>query len=178
MIRRLPTWLFHLVGVGLAVLVGGILGVLIGGVLIGGVFVPGVLVLVLGGGGGVLVIGALVLGVTVDVVLGQVRVHSVQGHRTPSSGLSGRSGGLRVSRSGALRDLLHACTSVERLADYLLDRAIDKLPPTARARFAEEWQDHRQHRSGWRRLWWALGVRATARRIVTALGPAQLPRDS
>lgn len=84
---------------------------------------------------------------------------------------------LRVSREG-MRHLLSACTSVDRLADYLLDRAVGKLPEASRARFAEEWQDHRQHYSGWRLVWWALCVRATAMRTVAALGPSQLPRDS
>ncbi|MGH3752735.1 MAG: hypothetical protein ACRDRP_08570 [Pseudonocardiaceae bacterium] len=87
-------------------------------------------------------------------------------------------GGLRVCRGGTLRGLLRACTSVDRLVDYLLDRAVEKLPAAASARFAEEWRDHRQHYSGWRLVWWALCVRATAMRTVAALGSAQLPRDS
>jgi hypothetical protein len=66
---------------------------------------------------------------------------------------------------------------VERLVDYLLDRAVDTLPAVARARFAEEWLDHRQHYSGWRLVWWALWVRATALRTVAALEPARLSRE-
>jgi hypothetical protein len=97
--------------------------------------------------------------------------------RTRSSGRSGGVGGLRVCRGGTLRGLLRACTSVDRLVDYLLDRAVDTLPAPARARFAEEWQDHRQHYCGWRLVWWALWVRATVLRTVTALGSARLPRE-
>jgi hypothetical protein len=67
---------------------------------------------------------------------------------------------------------------VDGLVDYLLERAVDTLPAAARARFAEEWLDHRQHYCGWRLVWWALWVRATALRTVAALGPARLPRDS
>ncbi|MGH3916804.1 MAG: hypothetical protein ACRDTC_25855 [Pseudonocardiaceae bacterium] len=68
---------------------------------------------------------------------------------------------------------------MDSLVDYLLDRAVDKFPEGFGARFAEEWTDHRQHYSGWRLVWWALCVRATAMRTVTALGrPTRLPRDS
>ncbi|MBV9313139.1 MAG: hypothetical protein JO100_05210 [Pseudonocardia sp.] len=77
-----------------------------------------------------------------------------------------------------MRRLLSACTSVERLVDHLLDRAVGKLPEASRARFAEEWQDHRTHLSGWRLVWWALCVRALAMRTAAALGPSRLPRDS
>jgi hypothetical protein len=77
-----------------------------------------------------------------------------------------------------MRRLLHACASVDRLVDYLLDRTVEKLPAATRARFAEEWQDHRQHYSGWRLVWWALCVRATAMHTVASLGPARLTRDS
>lgn len=106
------------------------------------------------------------------------RGHSVRGRRTRSSGLPGGVGWLRVSFGGTMRRLLHACTSVDRLVDYLLDRTVEKLPAAVSARFAEEWQDHRTHYSGWRLVWWALCVRATALRTVAALGPARLPRDS
>ncbi|MGH7749059.1 MAG: hypothetical protein ACREQ5_30480 [Candidatus Dormibacteria bacterium] len=103
---------------------------------------------------------------------------NARGRRTRSSGWSGGVGGLRVCRGGTLRRVLRACISVDRLVDYLLDRAVDKLPAAARARFAEEWRDHRTHYSGRRLVWWALCVRATTLRTVTALGePARLPRD-
>lgn len=59
-----------------------------------------------------------------------------------------------------------------------LDQAVKKLLEASKARFAEEWQGHRTHYSGWRLVWWALCVRATAIRTVAALGPARLPRDS
>ena len=100
-----------------------------------------------------------------------------RGRWTRSSGWSGGLGWLRASRGG-MRRLLSACTSVERLVDYLLDRAVGKLPEVSRARFAEEWQDHRTHFSGWRLVWWALCVRALAMRTAAALGPSRLPRDS
>ena len=106
------------------------------------------------------------------------RGHSVRVRRPQSSGLPGGVGGLRVSLGDTMRCLLQACTSVDRLVDYLLDRTVEKLPAAASARFAEEWQDHRKHYSGWRLVWWALCVRATAMRTVAALGPARLPRDS
>jgi hypothetical protein len=77
-----------------------------------------------------------------------------------------------------MRQLQQACTSVDRLVDYLLDRAVQKLPTASRARFTEEWQDHRQHNSGWRLVWWALRLRATTTRTVAALGPTRLPLDS
>jgi hypothetical protein len=97
--------------------------------------------------------------------------------RTRSSGVSTRVGRPRVSFSGGMRRLLQAGTSVDRLVDYLLDRAVDKLPVAAGARFAEEWRDHRQHYRGWRLLWWALCVRATAMRTVAELGPARRARE-
>jgi cobalamin synthase len=103
-----------------------------------------------------------------------------RGHRgrdTQSSGLSCGLGSPRVSGDG-LRHLLSACTSVDRLVDYLLVWAAGKLPEASRARFAEEWHDHRQHYSGWRLVWWALCVRATAMRTVAALGPSPLSRDN
>jgi hypothetical protein len=130
-----------------------------------GAFVVGVV----GGVGGV---GGVVITVW-TAFLAPVRVR-----RTRASGLSGGSGWLRVSRGGNMRHLPHACTSVDRLVDYLLDRAVDKLPAAASARFTEEWRDHRQHYSGGRLVWWALCVRAMAMRTVTALEPARLSRDS
>ncbi len=106
-----------------------------------------------------------------------VRGRSVRVRRTRSSGRSGGAGGRRVCRGDTLRGLLRAAPSVDRLVDYLLDRAVDTLPAASRARFAEEWQDHRQHYCGWRLVWWALWVRATAPRTVTALEPARLSRE-
>jgi hypothetical protein len=108
----------------------------------------------------------------------QGRGRSVRVRRTRSSGSPGGVGWRRVSLGGTMRRLLRACASVDRLVDYLLDRAVEKLPAPARARFAEEWQDHRQHYSGWRLVWWALCVRATALRTVAGIGSARLPRDS
>jgi hypothetical protein len=120
--------------------------------------------------------GAAVAGVVIAVWTAFLA--PVQVRRTRASGLSGGLGWLRVSRGGNMRHLPYACTSVDGLVDYLLDRAVDKLPAAASARFAEEWRDHRQHYSGWRLVWWALCVRATAMRTVTALEPARLSRDS
>ncbi|MGH4006915.1 MAG: hypothetical protein ACRDTH_01875 [Pseudonocardiaceae bacterium] len=133
---------------------------------------------VVGGVVGVVVggVGGVVGGVLIDNAQGRGR--SVRVRRTQSSGWRGGLGGLRVSLCGNMRRLLQACTSVDRLVDYLLNRTVEKLPAAASARFAEEWQDHRKHYSGWRLVWWALCVRATAMRTVTALGPARLPRDS
>jgi hypothetical protein len=133
---------------------------------------------------GVGVVGVGVVGVGVVGVVGGVvwmvflAPVPVRVRGTRSSGLSGGLGWLRVSRGGNMRHLPHACTSVDRLVDYLLDRAVDKLPAAASARFAEEWRDHRQHYSGGRLVWWALCVRAMAMRTVTALEPARLSRDS
>ncbi|MGH3808722.1 MAG: hypothetical protein ACRDRU_19260 [Pseudonocardiaceae bacterium] len=120
--------------------------------------------------------GVVVADVAVRARRGRGRGVRVQ--RTRSSSWSGGLGWLRVSRGGDTRHLPQACTSVDRLVDYLLDRAVGKLPEAFRARFVEEWQDHREHYSGWRLVWWALCVRATAMRVVAALGPARLPRDS
>jgi hypothetical protein len=128
--------------------------------------------------GGVVGVGVSVLGGVVILLIARGRGHSVRGRRPRPSGLPGGVGWLRVSLGGTMRRLLHACTSVDRLVDYLLDRTVDKLPAAVSARFAEEWQDHRTHYSGWRLVWWALCVRATALRTVAALGPARLPRDS
>jgi hypothetical protein len=106
-------------------------------------------------------------------LIGLVRVQ-----RTRSSGSPGGLGWRCVSLGGNMRRLLHACASVDRLVDYLLDQTVQKLPAATRDRFAEEWQDHRQHYSGWRLVWWALCVRATAMHTVASLGPARLTRDS
>jgi hypothetical protein len=171
--RRDP-WLLGVIGVVVGV---GVIGVVVSVI---GVVVVSVVGIV---GGDVGIVGVGVLGgVVVGVVFrarAQVRTqsHRVRVRRTRSSGLPGGVGWLRVSRGGTLRHLLHACTSMDRLVDYLLDRAVDTLPVAASARFAEEWQDHRQHYSGWRLVWWALCVRVTARRTVTALGLTRLPRD-
>jgi hypothetical protein len=108
----------------------------------------------------------------------QGRGRSVRVRRTRSSGSPGGLRRRRVSLGGNMQRLLHACASVDRLVDYLLDRTVEKLPAATGARFAEEWQDHRQHYSGLRLVWWALCVRATARRTVATLGPARLPRDN
>jgi hypothetical protein len=107
-----------------------------------------------------------------------VRVRDNNGRVRRSSRLSGELGWLRVSPGGNMRQLHQGCTSVDRLADYLLKQSVETLPMASKARFAEEWQDHRQYYSGWRLVWWALCVRGTALRTVTALGPAQLPRDT
>lgn len=159
MIRRRNLWLaFAFVAFVVAVGVGGVLAAA-------------------GVGVGVAAVAAFAAFVVADVVwaafFAPVRVR-----RTRASGFPGGLGWLRVSHGGAMRHLPHACTSVDRLGDYLLDRAVDKLPAAASARFSEEWRDHRQHYSGWRLVWWALWVRATAMRTVTALEPARLSRDS
>jgi len=171
MSRRRPTWLFGgvvsggVVVSGVSVVVGGVVGVG-GGV---GVVVS---VVVSGVGGAVSAVGGVGLWRTL------VRAQRTGAFRpTRSSERPGGVGGLRVCRGGTRRGLLRTCTSVDGLVDYLLERAVDTLPAAARARFAEEWLDHRQHFSGWRLVWWALWVRATALRTATALGPAQLPRD-
>jgi hypothetical protein len=121
-------------------------------------------------------VAAAAAGAVIHLIQGRGR--SVRVRRTRSSGSPGGLGWRRVSLGGNMRRLLHACASVDRLVDYLLDRAVEKLPAAASARFAEEWQDHRKHYSGWRLVWWALCVRATARHTVAGLGPAGLPRDS
>ncbi len=107
----------------------------------------------------------------------QGRGRSVRVRRTRSSGSPGGVGWRRVSLGGTMRRLLRACTTADHLVDYLLARAVEKLPAAASARFAEEWQDHRQHYCGWRLVWWALWVRATALRTGTALEPARLSRE-
>ncbi|HSZ28707.1 MAG TPA: hypothetical protein VK784_02990 [Pseudonocardiaceae bacterium] len=151
MIRRRNPWL-AVVGIAAGV-----------AAVVGAVVVVGILV----------VVGIVVVWAAWAAFLALVRVRG-----TRTSGLPGGLGWLRVSRGGNMRHLPHACTSVNGLVDYLLDRAVDKLPAAASARFAEEWRDHRQHYSGWRLVWWALCVRATAMRTVTALEPARLSRDS
>ncbi|MCM3920259.1 hypothetical protein ND748_00960 [Frankia sp. AiPs1] len=65
--------------------------------------------------------------------------------------------------------------NANRLATHLLARASHRLPEPFRERFTEEWQDHRAHYQGWRLLWWALCVRATATRTARELRRAQLP---
>jgi hypothetical protein len=160
MIRRRNPWL---VVVGIVAGVAGDYGGDGGDAVVGAVVVVGILV----------VVGIVVVWAAWAAFLALVRVRG-----TRTSGLPGGLGWLRVSRGGNMRHLPHACTSVNGLVDYLLDRAVDKLPAAASARFAEEWRDHRQHYSGWRLVWWALCVRATAMRTVTALEPARLSRDS
>jgi len=66
--------------------------------------------------------------------------------------------------------------TVDYLVDYLVERAVRRLPEGARDRFAEEWLDHRSHLQGWRLLWWALCVRATAALTASELEHARLPR--
>jgi hypothetical protein len=142
------------------------------GVGVVGVILVGVNVFVVGVNVFVVFVVLVVLGVWARA-RAPVRGRRVRGRRTRSGGV----GGLRVCRGGTRRGLLGACTSVECLVDYLLDRAVDRLPAAVRARFAEEWLDHRQHYCGWQLVWWALWVRATALRTVTALEPARLPRE-
>jgi hypothetical protein len=141
-------------------------GVVAGGGL-GGVFV-------VGGGGSLvgIVVGSVLVLVSLDVL-----VRAGPFRRTRSSGRSGGMERPRVCRGGTARGLLRAWTSVDRLVNYLLDRAVDTLPAAARDRYTEEWHDHRQHYCGWRLVWWALWVRATALRTGTALEPARLPRE-
>jgi hypothetical protein len=183
MIRRRLTW-HSILGI-LAAVVDGVVAVF--GVVGAAAAVVGVVAVVVDAVGAgqqgralaITVIGAVVVAAVVGVgvagVAAQIRGRRIR--RTQSSGASGGLG-LRVSRGGNMQHLLHACTSLDRLVDYLLDRAVDKLPAADSDRFAEEWRDHRQHFSGWRLVWWALCVRATAMHTVTALGPARLPRDS
>jgi hypothetical protein len=129
-------------------------------------------------GGGVAGIGAGGLGgLAAAGLVARVLTLVLQDRRVRSSSRSGGVEWPRFCRDGTLRRLLRACISVERLVDYLLDRALDTLPVAARARFAEEWGDHRRHYAGWRLVWWALCVRATAPRTNTALGPARFPRE-
>jgi hypothetical protein len=66
--------------------------------------------------------------------------------------------------------------STAALVDHLLDRAVLLLPDDDRERWAEEWAEHRTHRSGLRLLWWAWCVRATASRTAGELRHARLPR--
>ncbi|WP_018505359.1 hypothetical protein [Parafrankia discariae] len=62
-----------------------------------------------------------------------------------------------------------------QITSHLLGQAASALPGPVRERFAEEWADHRSHYRGWRLLWWALCVRATATRTARELRAAQLP---
>ena len=59
----------------------------------------------------------------------------------------------------------------EEVADTALGLilcAVRQLPQGLRDRYAEEWADQRTHLSGWRLVWWALCLRATATRIGRA----------
>jgi hypothetical protein len=180
MIRRPPTWL-SILGILVAAAVDGVVAV-VGVVGVVAAIIGVALVVVNAADAAVITfVGAVGVVAAVAVVVAVVGAAAqIRGRRIRRTRSSGASGGLelRVSLGGNTRRLLHACTSVDRLVDYLLDRTVEKLPAAASARFAEEWQDHRQHYSGWRLVWWALWVRATALRTVTALGPARLPRDS
>jgi hypothetical protein len=151
------------------------------------VTVRGIVVTVVGGGvvGVVLSVVGDILGLVVTVVVGAV-VADVERRR--SGAASSRGGGgdrARPALAGGRRTTgerlrprwwLHECRTVGRLADYLLDRAGRRLPEAFRDRFAEEWQDHRTHYRGWRLLWWAFCVRATAFRTAGELQQARLPR--
>jgi hypothetical protein len=68
-----------------------------------------------------------------------------------------------------------ALLSAGWLAEWLLAGAVGRLPEGFRERYAEEWGEHRTHRSGWRLLWWAVCVRATAARTARELQHPRLP---
>ena len=63
-----------------------------------------------------------------------------------------------------------------RVVDRLLAAALLRLPAELRERYAEEWADHRSHKVGWRLLWWAFWLRATAARTAREYRHARLPR--
>jgi hypothetical protein len=162
-----------------------VLGVVIGG---GGPVVLGVFIFILGGGvhdvvigGGVVlsgvVIGASVGGVDVVDVVDDFFA-DVRRARKGGRGRTGlRVGGWRRPESGDVSDtpgVRLAWVSAGRLAEYLVARAV-RRPEGFRERYAEEWYEHRTHRSGWPLLWWALCVRATAARTGRELQDARLP---
>jgi two-component system NarL family response regulator len=92
---------------------------------------------------------------------------------TPSLGWGGRR---TVDRNA--RQRLYAVT-VDRWVEASLAGALRRLPGQERARWAEEWSDHRsQQRGHLRMLWWAWCVRATASRTAGELGHARLPRPN
>jgi hypothetical protein len=61
------------------------------------------------------------------------------------------------------------------LIGVLLRSALEQLPVEVRERWAEEWVEHSAHRSGWRLVWWAACVRATAVRTGREYRRARLP---
>jgi hypothetical protein len=62
-----------------------------------------------------------------------------------------------------------------RLAAVLVHGAVLQLPHEQRERWAEEWAEHGAHRTGWRLLWWALCLRATAARTGREYRRVQVP---
>lgn len=82
----------------------------------------------------------------------------------------------RLSDDGSLVYLSATATTAERLVSILLQSALAQLPPQVRERWAEEWAEHGAQRNGWRLVWWALCVRATATRTGREYRCARLPQ--
>jgi hypothetical protein len=70
-----------------------------------------------------------------------------------------------------------ARTWMDRLTAHLLTGSLLQLSEELRDRYREEWADHRTHLRGWRLVWWALCVRATASRTGQEFRPAWTARD-
>jgi hypothetical protein len=51
------------------------------------------------------------------------------------------------------------------IAQVLLLRALEKLPPDLRARYEQEWRADLAELSGFARLWWAVGLTRASRRL-------------
>ncbi|WP_157240790.1 hypothetical protein [Catenuloplanes japonicus] len=62
-----------------------------------------------------------------------------------------------------------------RLVAFLLRSALAQLPEPVRDRWSEEWADHCSCQEGWRLVWWALCLRATAARTGREIRRAHLP---
>jgi hypothetical protein len=102
-----------------------------------------------------------------------------RGRRSRAARNTSVRGGLRnpFARMCSRRKRLAVTFNAHRrnLISYLLSSALQQLPEEVRQRWKEEWSEHRRHYNGWRLLWWALCLRATAARTGRECRQVRLP---
>ncbi|EIV93656.1 hypothetical protein [Frankia sp. QA3] len=164
------------VAVTVAVIAGGAAGGVAVTAVAAGVIAGGVAVAVAVTAGGA---AAGVIAGVADGVAGRLRSRRASGSRQSERASGSLRGWVhRANNRGERRRLPQMCGNVDRLVDHLLARAVQQFPEHDRDRWDEEWADNRTHLKGWRQLWWALCVRATATRTAHELRATQLPHTT